>query len=91
MIQENEAITLLLALGMLLFLRTNRTRLHHLPAPKTLLAAFYLLVAGWILTIVEGFFWHEALNLVEHLCYAGSATLLAAWCWQAFARQGEEP
>jgi hypothetical protein len=91
MIQENEAITLLLGLGMLLFIHTNRTRLQHLPASKTLLAAFYLLVAGWILTIVEGFFWQRALNFVEHLCYTGNAILLAAWCWQALARQGEEP
>jgi hypothetical protein len=47
------------------------------------LAAFVLLVAGWITTLVEGVLWPTALNLAEHGFYALSGTCLAVWCWTA--------
>jgi len=52
-------------------------------------AAFYLVFAAWVLTVLEGFVWERALNALEHACYAASALVMAAWCWKVFER-GEE-
>jgi len=84
-VQQNEIIALLLSLGVLLFVLHNRRRLAHLPAWGVLLAAFYVLLAGRVLTVLEGLFLEEALNLAEHVCYAVSSVLLAVWCWRGLA------
>jgi hypothetical protein len=88
MIQENEAITLLLGLGGLIFILANRLQLKHLPASKIFIAGYYVLLAGWALTILEGFFWGEILNLIEHICYTSSAVLMAVWSWMVFGKEG---
>ncbi|MBN1148909.1 MAG: hypothetical protein JXA78_16735 [Anaerolineales bacterium] len=87
MVQENEVVMLLLGVGMLIFILANRKRLD-LPSIGLLLAGYYLLLAGWLLTVLEGLFWGETLNLVEHSFYAASAVLNAAWCWRVFGCQG---
>jgi hypothetical protein len=91
MIQENEVLVLLLAVGTLIFVWFNRLRLRQLPSSRTLLAGFYFLIGAWSLTVVEGFFWQEVLNFIEHLCYAVSAVLIATWCWQVFGQEGGGP
>jgi len=82
MVQENEIIGLLLGVGILIFILANRSRLVNLPAVRILLASYYILLAAWVLTVLEGFFWGQAINLVEHVCYALSAVLIAVWCWR---------
>lgn len=83
-IQENEVVTLILGVGILMFFAVARTRLGEFPAWKTFLAGFIVLVCGWVLTVLETFGLNEELNILEHECYAGSSVLLALWCWRAF-------
>jgi len=87
MIQENEFMVFLLGLGAVIFSQANRSRLRHVPSPGILLAGIYVLVAGSLLAILEGFFLQDALNFIEHVCYAVSATLIAVWCWKTFGRR----
>lgn len=91
MAQENEVILLLLGLGVLIFALANRERLAKLPAVRLLAAGLCLLLAAWVLTILEGFFWPTALNLAEHGCYAASASFNAAWCWQVLCKRERLP
>ena len=46
-VQQREVLLLLLAAGAVVFTVVNRPRLRRLPSHRTLLAAFYLLTAGW--------------------------------------------
>ena len=87
MIASNEAIGLVLAVAVLIFYLWNRPRLRELPAFGVLLAAFFSLLAGLVLTILEGFFLQETLNLLEHVGYAVSALLLMLWCWLVFGKR----
>lgn len=87
MIQENEVVMALLGIGVLIFIMVNRLQLKRLPASGILVGAFYVLLTGWIATIVEGFFLGKLLNYLEHMCYAGSAILVVAWCWRVFGRK----
>jgi len=87
MIASNEVIGLILAVAVLVFYLWNRPRLRELPAFGILLAAFLSLLVGLVLTILEGVFWQETLNLLEHVGYALSALLLAVWCWFVFGKR----
>ena len=80
----NEIVMLSIGMGVLIFILSNRTRLKHLAAYRILIAAFCLMLAGWILTVLEGFFYEWLLNFLEHLCYAASSLLLMVWCWKVF-------
>ena len=92
MIQENEIVMFLLGVGVFVFTLLFRSRLRGVPAAGILLAAYYVLLSAWLLTIVEGFFpeeslRHGAVNFAEHLGYAGCSLLFAAWCWRVFVRR----
>ena len=90
MIQENEAIVLLLGIGGLIFIQANRLRLKDLPESQIIIAGYCMLLTGWVLTVLEGFIWKETLNFIEHVCYAGSAALMATWCWKVFGKEEEQ-
>lgn len=79
MIHGDELIMLLLGLGVLAFIRTNNTRLRTLPGFKVFVAAFFCYLAAWIFTVLEGFFWRETLNVLEHALYVSGTGLLLAW------------
>ena len=87
MIASNEVIGLIFSIAVLVFYLWNRSRLRELPAFRILLAAFLSLLVGLVLTILEGLFWQETLNFLEHVSYAVSALLLTLWCWLVFGRR----
>lgn len=90
MIHENEIIMLILGGGVLIFTLVHQVRIKRIPAWRTLMAGFYILLVAWVLTVLEGFFWKTLLNYLEHLGYALSAILVAVWCWQlVFGNQKE--
>jgi len=89
MLRENEIVMLLLGGGVLIFILRNRFRLKRLPASKLLISGFYVLFAGWVLTILEDFFWEGIFNCFEHMCYAGSSLLVVFWCWKVFGSKEE--
>ena len=91
MLQENELILMILGIGVLVFFTGGRVRIKELPYWRTFLMAFAVLMIGWAFTVLEGFFWPYALNLLEHICYAVSSILLAVWCWRVFSvRKGSK-
>ena len=87
MIQQNEIITLLLAIGCMIFILVNKQKVKRIPVAKILIAGFCLLLTGYVLTVLEGLFWNEILNVLEHICYSASAILMAVWCWKVFANK----
>ncbi len=89
MIQANEIVLLLLGIGVFIFILGNHQQLTDSLELKILISGFYLTLAGWILTVLEGFFWRDFLNLIEHLCYATSSVLVATWCFKVFKRREE--
>ena len=76
---------LLLGIGCMIFILVNKQKVKRIPVAKLLIAGFYVLLAGYVLTILEGLFWNEFLNVLEHICYSASAILMAVWCWKIFA------
>ena len=86
---ENEVVMLSLGVGVSIFILGNRDRLKHLTAYRILIAAFCLMLAGWVLTVIEGFFCEWLLNFFEHLCYAVSSVFVVVWCRKIFGKRRE--
>jgi hypothetical protein len=84
MIQQNEIIMLLLSIGCMIFILVNKQEVKRIPVAKLLIAGFCVLLTGYILTIFEGIFWKDFLNVLEHICYSASSVLMAVWCWKIF-------
>lgn len=76
---------LLLSVGCMVFILINMQKVKRIPEVKTLIAGFYVLLAGYVLTILEGLFLEDLLNILEHICYAASSILITVWCWKIFA------
>lgn len=79
MMEANELIVFLIGAGVLFFFQINSLRLRKGPFMGILLAAFGFMLGGWFLSIVEGFFFKEAVNFFEHICYSMSSIMLALW------------
>ena len=84
MIQDNEVVMLLMAIGVLIFILVNRRLIMRIEAARVLVAALCVLLAGYVFTVLEGFFLGDLLNFLEHLCYAASSVLIALWCMKVF-------
>jgi hypothetical protein len=98
-IQENEVVTLVLGIGVLLFLANQARRFGSFPRLRVFLAGFLALMAAWIFTILEGDAPGEGtpppplfvlFNTLEHIGYALSSVLLSVWCWLVFGARGGE-
>jgi len=89
MFHENEIVMLLLGVGVLIFILGNRFKLKRLPSSNFLICGFYLLLAGWIATVLEGFLWSVFFNYFEHICYAGSSLLMLVWFLRVFKSKKE--
>jgi hypothetical protein len=89
MVQENEIVMLLLGIGVLIFTLNNLSQLKRIPKWRILIWTFHTVLGGWLLTVLESFFWNELLNLLEHTCYAVSSVLMAVWCWKVFGAEKE--
>jgi hypothetical protein len=82
MLYVNEMIMLILGAGVLYLTILNQPKIKRIYAWKLLLLALYLMMTGWIFTILEGFFAEQFINVLEHTCYTASAVFMAAWCRQ---------
>jgi hypothetical protein len=90
MLYDNEVITLILGTGVFFFVLFNRNKVRRIIFWRLLLFAFLFLMAGWLLTILEGFFLEYYFNVLEHFSYAASAVIMAFWCRKVALTKREE-
>jgi len=88
MIQPSEIIVFLVVLLCTGIVCRFWEKLQRIPFATILFTAFFLLLAGLIMTILEGFIFKDTLNIIEHLCYAISSVSLVFWTWKVFAAKG---
>jgi hypothetical protein len=81
---KNEVLMLIVGIVVLIFILVSRQRLKSLPASNILIGGFFMMLGSWILTVLEGIFWEELLNYLDHACYAIGSILVALWCWKVF-------
>lgn len=89
MVQSSEAVSLVIGSAILVFLFVYRGQLKRIPAVFLLMCGYCSMYASLVLTVLEGFFWGETLNLLEHAANAGCVVFLVSWLWTV-SRRGEE-
>ena len=82
MVYANELIMLILGAGVLYLTILNKQKIRRIYAWKLLLLSFYYMMAGWVFTVMEGYFMEQFINILEHISYLASAVIMAWWCWQ---------
>lgn len=88
MFQENEVISCILTVGVVLFVLVNYRAVVRIPRSSLLLSALLFFLLSNLFTICEGM-WEEALfNALEHSCYAICLILLSIWCSATYRRGG---
>lgn len=79
-IRSSEVIVMLLGMGLMAFVLYQRRQLAQLPNRSILFMSLLAILAGWFFTNLEAVVWGGLVNLLEHLCYASNAVLMAVWC-----------
>ena len=88
MFQENEVISCILTVGVVLFVLVNYRAVVRIPHGSLLLSALLFFLLSNVFTISEGL-WQEAwFNALEHISYAICLILLAIWCRVVYRRGG---
>ncbi|MDY6905165.1 MAG: hypothetical protein SWH61_10810 [Thermodesulfobacteriota bacterium] len=82
MIAENEIIMLVLGMGVYGFMVAHKQGLARIPYHRLFFNAYRILLAAWMLTVLEGFFLPSIFNFLEHLCYACGTGILSLWCYK---------
>jgi len=80
MLFDNEVIMLILGTGVFYYALFNKSQIRRIPAWKWLLGSFFLMLTGWLFTILEGFFLANTFNLIEHFSYAAGGLAMVVWC-----------
>ncbi|TDB37959.1 MAG: hypothetical protein D9V44_07885 [Actinobacteria bacterium] len=75
MLQASEVIDLVIAVVLLPIIVSSRGALSA-RRRSLLFVAYASIIAAYTFTIAEGFFWFDALNLLEHAAYAVAGVLL---------------
>ncbi len=74
MLQASEVIDLVIAIVLLPIL-VSSSRTPSIRRRGLLFVAYASIVAAYVFTIAEGFFWYDVMNLLEHLSYAVAGVL----------------
>lgn len=88
MFQENEVISCILTVGVVLFVLVNYRTVARIPRSSFLLVALLFFLLSNVFTICEGLWLEPYFNALEHLCYVTSLVFLAGWCKAIYRRGG---
>jgi hypothetical protein len=84
MFEQREVITLLLAIGVLVFIAIQRETLKSVPNWPVLLTSFLFLLTSLTCSVVEALIWETLIDSIQHLCSGLSAVCMAIWCKLTF-------
>ena len=88
MIQEDELLMMVLGLGTLVLIWTNYSKIRRFESVHLFLCAFFCMLAGWCLTIIESIFLYSFFNFFEHICYLAGSIFLTCWIWRIQKHEG---
>jgi hypothetical protein len=91
MVNDNEVVMMVLGTAVIFFVLYKKPQIRQINGWKWLVSAYCFLLAGCLLTILEGFFLTDYLNLLEHFSYTVSAIFLALWCRKMTISKREDP
>lgn len=88
MYQENELITFIIVLGILVFLMANRKRIDFL-MDRYLLLSFFFYIAASVFTVLESCILPTFLNILEHVSILLHSIFFTVWIWRIIKQRTE--
>lgn len=79
MFEEIELITLIVGMGIPVFMYANRQTLFRTPYMKVLVFSYCCFLAAWTATVIESYILLNVMNVIEHSLYFIGCLLLACW------------
>jgi len=76
-LQEIEILILVLGLLYLPFHRKAKESIAWCPELELFFFPYWLMMAGWAATILEGIFFYGLFNLLENICYTAAGVTMA--------------
>lgn len=86
MVEENEIVLLIFAIGVFIFIRMNYDKLSKLPHSILIYTSFIFFLTSWVFTNLESFIFPDILNVFEHLTQAAGGICLLLWSWKVFIK-----
>jgi DMSO/TMAO reductase YedYZ heme-binding membrane subunit len=86
----DKIIVLILGIGVIFFINISHRYLKRIPYIRILYTSSAALLAAFAFTILEGFYLETFFNLLEHLCYLLSTTILFIWCYLVLVKSERE-
>jgi len=90
MLRENEVVMLVLGIGVLFLILMNIDQIRKIRFWKILFTSYFVLLCGWLFTVLEGFILEKFLNLMEHMSYLLSCLCMAVWAWKYTGKKSLE-
>ena len=88
MLQENEVISCILTVGVVLFVLVNYRSVVRIPRSNLLLSALLFFLLSNFFTVCEGLWLEACFNLVEHRSNIMALVFLAGW-WRTIYHHKE--
>lgn len=79
MFQESEIINLVIVFISIPILLSIRRKILSQEL-RLIYPGFFLILAAYLFTVIEGVFWKDLFNLLEHASYAFAGLLFASGC-----------
>ncbi|MFH2139145.1 MAG: hypothetical protein ABII88_11675 [Candidatus Omnitrophota bacterium] len=90
MIDSSEFFALIFCVAAVVFVLGNLRQLKVLPDNKLILSGLIVFLVSTLATVLEGIFWADFLNYLEHVFYIISSGLVCLWCWKTFISPGKK-
>ena len=89
---HDEVLMLVISGAVIVEVVSTFRDLRSIPHLFLLLTSFVAMFLASFFTVIEGFFWGDGFNFLEHLSVMIGAILLAVWCALVFGiRKSEGP
>ena len=82
MVSIPEILTWIIGVVVLLFGIVQYQYVQRLPDYVYLVVSYSAMLIAWTVTILEGFFWENFLNTLEHGFQLVSVIMLSVWCYR---------
>ncbi|MHA2104152.1 MAG: hypothetical protein ACW981_12055 [Candidatus Hodarchaeales archaeon] len=84
MIENNELVAFTLGIIVIFLLFLSRKEIRHIPNVNLILISFLFRLFSLFLTNIEGFYYPDISNMLEHTFTVLSALFFISWCWITF-------
>ena len=90
MVSIPEIITWVIGVSVAVFGISQYRYLRRIPHHRYLVFSYFSMLLAWSFTILEGFFWEDVLNTLEHTFLLTSVVIITGWFYHVTLGVGKD-